>query len=146
MRLQGRGVTAAGRWMLLLATALAAAAPGCTAGTVAKVEQMLTELRRGNYDQAYWCCTTEEFRSKVSSKRFKAVLSEYPIEKASGFKVTFRKKFSTNSCIADAVVDTKSGPLPLTFYIYLPIFGFDYLVGQILVRDERLFVAELGDW
>jgi hypothetical protein len=119
---------------------------GCHSQYETTVDEMITHLRNGNYKKAYSCCTREEFQSKVSPERFEQVLAEVPFEEATGHIVTFRKKFATRSVITDARLDIPKGPVNLTFYIYRPVFGNDFEVGQILVDEKRLFEEELGDW
>jgi hypothetical protein len=121
-------------------------AAGCTENRTARVKTMLAALRAGDYPRAYSCCTVQDFRAKVSLERFQTVLAEVPIERSTASTVKFREKFGEHSAIVDAELATPQGPVKLTFYVYRPILENDYLVGQLLVNDSRLFAGELGAW
>ena len=112
---------------------------------LARVEQLIEALARGDYARAY-ACTAQEFQAKVNPQRFRAVLEVVPFSGAENPRVTFKRRFGDRSAMAEALFDHQQGTASMTFYIYRPVTGSDYLIGQILVGDRRLFAEELGDW
>lgn len=112
---------------------------------LSRVEELLGALTRGDYTKAY-SCTEQVFQAKVTPGRFRAVLEAIPFSQAENLRVRFKKFFGNRSAMAEALFDHERGTASLTFYIYRSITGSDYLIGQILVGDRRLFAEELGDW
>ncbi|MCK9459838.1 MAG: hypothetical protein M0R80_09395 [Proteobacteria bacterium] len=110
----------------------------------AKADELVRALRAGEVEKAYRC-TDDEFRAKVSPERFRAVLKEIPFRQATDHSVRFEGETSTRAGRATAILEVSQRPLEISFDLYRPVTGMDFLVCRIHVGGRSLFAAELGD-
>jgi len=104
---------------------------------------------RGQHRRGHWAtgpvrkayaCTGEEFRTKVPLERFRKTLErELDIRHAKVRKLEFGGSTSDASGTVDGELETSKGVVPVTFVIFLPLSGFNFLVVDIQVRRKSLF-------